>query len=200
VKVRTRQAGVATAAENGAATAKNYSIGRVARSFAVPRPPAALMAAGARFAPLVVLVAAALLLVVSDFLTLREIKAVTAVPPGGETAGGAHHGYALVLIGVAMLPMAVGATLGGSRPAAVAGLALALAAAGIVLLVDLPALDETGLIGRTYDLAKAHPKAGFYVECAGTALALAGGLAVLRMRPAARRRRAAARPRRPASP
>lgn len=174
----------------------DYSIGPVARSRALPRPPAALMATLARFGPLVPLVLAGVLLIVADLLTLREIRAVTAVPEGGTTTGGAHHGYALALIGLAMLPMAVGAVLGGSRPAAVALLALSLAAAGIVLLVDRPVLDDAGLIGRTYDLARAHPAAGFYVECAGAALGLLGALAVLLRRPAQPRRRPARRPRR----
>jgi hypothetical protein len=39
----------------------------------------------ARYAPLVPLVAGALLLILAEFLTVREIKAVTVVPPGGTT-------------------------------------------------------------------------------------------------------------------
>jgi hypothetical protein len=144
----------------------------VARSIAIPRPPAALVAAVARYAPLVVLLAAGVALVAAEFLTLREIRAVTAVPAGGATSGGDHHGYALGLVGLAALPMAVGAVLGGSRPAAVALLVLGTAAAGIVLLADLPWLDDTGLIGRTYDLAEAHPGPGFWVEAAATAALL----------------------------
>jgi hypothetical protein len=136
----------------------------------------------------------AVLLVVAEFLTLREIRTVTVVPPGGRVTGGAHHLYALALIGVALVPMAYGAAFRAARPAAIATLVLALAAAFIVLAVDRPSLDETGLIGRTYDLAVARPAAGFYVESLGAALALAGAVGALVLapgRPRARRGAAA---------
>jgi hypothetical protein len=156
----------------------------VARSLSLPRPPAGLIASVARWAPLAAAVAGAVALIVSELLVLREIRAVTAVPAGGITRGGAHHGYALALVGIAMLPMAWGAVRGGSRPAAVALLALAVVAAGIVALRDAPALDDTGLIGRTYALAEAHPGPGFWVELAGSILALAAAAAILlRRRP-----------------
>jgi hypothetical protein len=140
----------------------------------------------ARYGPLVPLVAGALLLIVAEFVTVREIRAVTAVPPGGTETGGGLHGYALGLIGLAILPMSFGAVVRGARPAAVALLVLALAACAIVLFVDRPALDDAGLIGRTYDLAEAHPATGFYLECAGAALALAGAVAAFALAPRAR--------------
>ena len=40
-------------------------------------------------------------------------------------------------------------------------------------------LDDTGLIGRTYELAEARPAAGFYLESLGAALALVGSVAAL---------------------
>jgi hypothetical protein len=133
----------------------------------------------ARYAPLVPLVAGALLLIAGEFLTVREIRAVTVVPPGGTTSGGGLHGYALGIIGLAMLPMSFGAVVRSARPAAIALLVLALAACAIVLLVDRPVLDDTGLIGRTYDLAEARPGTGFYLESLGAALALVGAVAAL---------------------
>ena len=132
-----------------------------------------------RSALLLPLVAGSLLLIVAEFTTIREIRAVTAVPPGGTETGGGLHGYALAIVGLAMLPMTYGAAVRGARPAAVALLVLALVATGIVLLVDLPVLDDTGLIGRTYDLAESRPGTGFYLESAGAALALVGAVAVL---------------------
>jgi hypothetical protein len=143
----------------------------------------------ARYAPLVPLAAGALLLIVAEFLTVREITAVTVVPPGGTETGGGLHGYALAIVGVALLAMSWGAVIGRARPAAVALLVLALIACWIVLFVDRPALDDTGLIGRTYDLAEAAPGPGFYVECAGAALALGGAIAALLLTPSRRRRR-----------
>jgi hypothetical protein len=133
----------------------------------------------ARYAPLVPLVAGALLLIVAEFLTIREIRAVTVVPPGGTEAGGGLHGYSLGILGLAMLPMSFGAVVRGARPAAVALLVLALLACSIVVFVDRPVLDDTGLIGRTYDLAEARPAVGFYLESLGAALALVGAVAAL---------------------
>jgi hypothetical protein len=133
----------------------------------------------ARYAPIVPLVAGALLLIVAEFATVREIRAVTVVPPGGTSTGGDLHGYALGLIGVAILVFSYGAFMRGARPAAVALVVLAIAACAIVLLVDLPVLDDTGLIGRTYDLAEARPAVGFYLESVGAGLALVGAVATL---------------------
>jgi hypothetical protein len=133
----------------------------------------------ARYAPLVPLVAGALLLIVAEFVTVREIRAVTVVPPGGSSTGGDLHGYALGIIGVAILVFSFGAVVRGARPAAIALVVLSVAASCIVLFIDLPVLDDTGLIGRTYDLAEARPAAGFYLESLGAALALVGSVATL---------------------
>ena len=142
--------------------------------------------------------AGAALLVAAELSTLYEITVLTAVPEGGSFAAGPHHGYALGVIAVAIAVMSLGAVLGGSRPAAVALLALAAAALAIALAVDLPDVHETGLIGRTYDAAEAEPRAGLYLEIAGGCAALVGGALILVARPAPRsrsrsRRTAAAR-------
>jgi hypothetical protein len=154
----------------------------VARSLALPRPPAGVRAAAARWLPLAVAVAAAVALAAGEFLTFRVIRAVTAVPPGGTTTGGAHHGYALAVVAVAVLPMAWGATIGGSRPAAAALTVLGAVALAIVLAVDMPTLDDTGLIGQSYDLAAAHPATGFWVQLAAAAALLMCGALLLRAR------------------
>ena len=111
-------------------------------------------------------------------MTVREIRAVTVLPPGGTETGGALHGYALGIMGVAILVMSYGAVVRGARPAAIALIVLALAACAIVLFVDLPVLDDTGLIGRTYDLAEARPATGFYLSSLA-ALVLVGAVAAL---------------------
>jgi hypothetical protein len=152
----------------------------VARTLTLPRPPEAASAALARFAPVVILLLAAVVLVVGEFVTFREIKAVTVVPEGGTTTGGSHHGYALALLGIVSMPMAVGAVLGGSRPAAAALTGLGGVALAIVLIIDLPSLDDTGLIGRTYDLAEAHPAAGFWLQLLAALVLVCGGVLLLR--------------------
>jgi uncharacterized membrane protein YeaQ/YmgE (transglycosylase-associated protein family) len=140
----------------------------------------------ARFAPLIALVAGALLLILGEFLTVREIRAVTVVPPGGTSTGGDLHNYALGIIGAAILPLSYLALMWGARPAMTGLLVLALLAVWIVLFVDRPALDDTGLIGRTYDLAEAQPAAGYYVEVVGAVLALLGAIAALVLGPVRR--------------
>jgi hypothetical protein len=131
---------------------------------------------------LVPLVLGATMLIVAEFLPLYEIRVVTAVPRGGDHSTGAHHLYAMAVLGVAMLPMAYGAVRGGSRPAAVALVVLASAALVVALAVDLPDLNETGLIGRTYDQAEARPRVGFFVETLGATLALLGAIGTLVLR------------------
>jgi hypothetical protein len=132
-----------------------------------------------RYLPLLPLATGAVLLVVAEFLPLREIRTLTVVPAGGSVTAGAHHLYALALIGVVLGVMGFGAAVRGARPAAVACLVLSLAAVLVVLGVDRPTLDDTGLIGRTYELAEARPGPGFYVESLGAALALIGAVAAL---------------------
>jgi hypothetical protein len=128
--------------------------------------------------------AGAALLVAAEFSTLYDVRVVTAVPEGGSFSAGGHHGYALAVIAVGIAVMTLGAVLGGSRPAAVAVLALAAGALAIALLVDLPDVHQTGLIGRTYDAAVAEPRAGLYLEIAGGCAALVGAALILALRPA----------------
>lgn len=167
----------------------------MARSITLPRPPAAVSDAAARYAPVAVLLIAAIALVVAELETFREIKAATVVPRGGTTTGGSHHGYALALLGLVAMPMAVGAALGGSRPAAAALTGLGGVSLAIVLVIDLPSLDDTGLIGRTYDLAKAHPAAGFWIQLVAAFTLLGGGLLLLRRNASAAAARAQTRER-----
>src|SRR3954469_6030179 len=123
------------------------------------------------------------MLIVAELLPLYETRTIPAAPNGGPHGTGAHHGYALVVIGLAMLPMAWGAVIGGSRPAAGAPLAPPLIALVVFLAIDLPDLNETGLIGRTYDEAQARPQIGFLVESLGATLALLGAVGTLVLRP-----------------
>ena len=129
-----------------------------------------------------VILVGAVLLIVAEFLPLYEIRVVTAVPKGGQHTAGGHHGYALLVIGLALIPMAWGALRGGSRPAAIACLALSVIALFVALAIDFPDLNETGLIGRTYDQAEARPRVGFFVETLGATLALLGSIGTLVLR------------------
>jgi len=128
----------------------------------------------------------ALLLLVAEFSTLYEVRAVTAVPDGGTFGTGEHHFYALALLALVSLPMAYGAVIGGSRPAALALIALAVVALFIILTIDLPDVNEEGLLGETYDAAKASPQEGFWLEILGSLVLLASGVGTLVLRPAER--------------
>ena len=137
----------------------------------------------ARYAPLVPLVAGALLLIVAEFVTVREVVVVTVVPPDASDTGGSLHLYALGVLGLAMLPMSFGAVVRRARPAAIALVVLALAACLIVLFVDRPGLDDAGIFARTYDQAQAQAATGFYLESLGAALALVGAVAAVLLTP-----------------
>jgi hypothetical protein len=128
----------------------------------------------------------AALLVAAEFSPLYDIRVMTAVPAGGSFATGPHHGYAQALIALAIVAMTLGAVLGGSRPAAVALLVLAAASLAVTLAVDLPDVHETGLIGRTYEAARAEPRAGLYLELAGGCAVLLGAAIILTARPGRR--------------
>ena len=134
------------------------------------------------------LLSAALLLIVSEFLTLREIKAITAVIET-KTAG-AHHGYALLVVGIALIPMAWGAVVGGSPAARLAVVALAVVALVIVFAIDAPKVGAEGLTAERYEEAKASPKIGFYLESVGAVLALLGAVALFVLRDGRREPRA----------
>jgi hypothetical protein len=132
---------------------------------------------------LIALLAAAAALIAAEFMTFAEVRVITAVPPGGTRTGGAHHGYALAVIGVAMVPLAFGALRGRSRPAAIGLVALAVAALAIVVAVDWPATDDSGALAQVYELARAHARAGFYVELAAACVALIASAATLALVP-----------------
>jgi hypothetical protein len=134
-----------------------------------------------------------LVLLVSDFLTLYHVDVVTAscsdlaspqLRDACTTSGGAHHGYALAILGAIALVMAYGAAVGASRPAGIALLVLGLAALGIVLLVDRPDIHKTGIVGTQFADAEANPGAGYWLELAGGALLVAAGALRLLIRPA----------------
>jgi hypothetical protein len=88
---------------------------------------------------------------------------------------------ALLLLGLLTFAMGAGAAFGRSRPAAVALIVIGVVVLGITLLVDLPASDDTGLIGRDYEQAEASAGLGLWFELiAGILAVVAGFLRVIR--------------------
>lgn len=95
-----------------------------------------------------------------------------------------RHSVGLVLLGLfgvllAGLVVALSFWESGLRPTRIASAALALvgiAIIAIVLVSDLPDVNQTGEIGLRFDEAEANPADGFYLSLLGGALALAGGV------------------------
>ena len=136
----------------------------------------------------------AVLLVVSEFATLRSVKVLTAscddladpsLRGSCVTHGGEEHAYALVLLGIVAGLMTWGAALGRSRPAGIALIAIGAAVLAIAFLTDVPDIHKTGVLGERFDSAKATAGAGLYMEIIGGAFVLAAGVmaAVARRRP-----------------
>lgn len=126
--------------------------------------PAALLFAG---------LAGGLLLVAAELSTLVEVSVGGSVID--RVSGADQHSWAVGLLGVIALPLAVAAVVIPSRTAA-----LGLAAIGVVVLVvafagDLPDARRTGLT-RDFARARAAPATGLYLELAGAVLLVGTGV------------------------
>jgi len=130
--------------------------------------------------------AGAIMLVVAELSTVVSVDVLTTgtceeiadpeVRDACSVSGLEQHGGALILLGVAALLMAVGAGRGASRPASVALVVIAVIVVAIVILRDIPASGETGLVGLRYEEAEAGAGSGLYLACVGAALCAASGL------------------------
>jgi len=141
-------------------------------------------------AVLVLGAAGAVLMLIAELSTYREIQVVTAsceeltrsspdVAEACITTGAEQHNLALAVIAVGALLMALGAGPGGSRPAAVALGALGLVVLAIALFGDLPHTDVTGAVGRNFDQAEGKAGPAITFELIGAGLVLAAALARL---------------------
>ena len=136
-------------------------------------------------AVLVLGVAAALLVVLAEVTNLVVVDVTGAgcedavadpeLADGCEITGGEQHSFALVPIALLMGVMAVGAGLGGSRPAAVALLVGGLLVLGVALIGDLPDTSSTGQVGQNFDEAEASAGPALWLEIVGGVLAVAAG-------------------------
>jgi hypothetical protein len=124
---------------------------------------------------------AALMLVISTFLPLFRIS--TGASTLQTYSGLSHHSIAMLLMGIAVVPMALG-TLRGARPAMAALAIIGTVVLVVAFTVDLPAALDEGVMAVTYEGASASPGIGFYVETLAGAMLLAIG-GVLLMSPRA---------------
>lgn len=139
--------------------------------------------------------AGAVLLLVTEFSTIAEVDVLTtgtcreiadpAVKEACRTTGIEQHGGAFLLLGALALLMTFGVSRRGSRPAAVALLIIGAVVLAFSLARDVPKTQKEGLVGQSYNDAKAGPGSGLYTEIAGGALLiLTGGIALVRRPPA----------------
>jgi hypothetical protein len=139
---------------------------------------------------------------VADFSTLYHVKVgATTV---SSISGHRQHDYALLLLGVAALPMLWGA-LRTSPPAMFALAAIGIAAVLAGPVADHHDVNSAGLISDAFAGAAAHPAVGYRLETIGSVLLLVcgGGLVLMHAGtrgPRPRRRRRGAGSGGPAEP
>jgi hypothetical protein len=133
---------------------------------------------GIRVAVLLGASAAALLLIVAEFVPLFQVATNARHGVVTTVQSGSHHAYALIPIALLAAGLAV-----AWRRAPTRLIALALAVLGVVALVialarDLPDAQSSGLerSGGTYVTAAASPRAGLYLETAGAIVLLVTGV------------------------
>jgi hypothetical protein len=142
--------------------------------------PVAIAVAAAAFVAAVLMLLTEVTTVISIDVAVGSCDSIYDTSPeladDCEQKGFERSSVALLLLGLLTLAMGVGAAFGKSRPAALALIAIGVVVLGITLLIDLPASDETGLIGRRYAAAEATAETGLWLELVGGALAVVAGL------------------------
>jgi hypothetical protein len=118
-------------------------------------------------------VVGAVLLLAADLTTLVELRVGTVTRE--RLSGHAQHDWAVALLGVAALVLAIGALARRSRAALTAVTLVGLVVVIIALVADLPDTHATGVLGQQYEEAHAAPGPGFYLEVGGGALLLVAG-------------------------
>ena len=114
-----------------------------------------------------------MLLVAAELSPLYTVVVGALETPRRSVSGGSSHGYALVLVALAAVAMAVGA-LRGARAAAAALVALGAVALLVALAIDLPDTRGSAALPEAVAYADARARAG-----SGLALEIAGGAALV---------------------
>jgi len=151
-----------------------------------------LVAAGPlAWAVMVFGLAAAVLMIATEFSTIQSIKigastcgaADEQVRDVCETSGGDAHNWALFVLGLFAALLTFGAAVGRSKPAAFALAAVGVIVLLVALLLDRPDLDETRGLETNFADVEAVTGGGYQLEIIAGVLALvAAGLALLRER------------------
>jgi hypothetical protein len=131
-------------------------------------------------------IAAAVLLVLSEFSSIASVDVASGscevindsnpeLAERCDLTGFERQPLVRTLLGAGIAVMAVGAGIGGSRPAAVAMIVFGVLVLGLGLLIDRPITDDTGAIGRNFEGATSQAGIGLTFEIVAGALALVGG-------------------------
>lgn len=118
----------------------------------------------------------AILLVIAEFSPVVEIAVGSLDTVRRTEDGGDHHGWALLVVALAALPLVYSAYR-GARTAAVGLAALGAVALLVGLAVDLPDTTERGNLPESvaYNDARAQAGSGLYLELTGGALLVVSG-------------------------
>src|SRR4051812_27869553 len=148
--------------------------------------------------------AAAFMLIAADLSTLLQIKVLTVVEK--KLSGHAQHDWAVAFLGLVAIPLGIGAARRRARPALVGLVVVGAAVMAIALANDLGDTRSTGVYGERYDQAAAEAGPGFYLETLGAVVLIVtgvGGLILLpppESRPGSERTAPRPRPGAPADP
>jgi hypothetical protein len=127
-----------------------------------------------------VALAGALLLLVAELSPLYTVVVGALGMPRRSVSAGSHHGYALLVVALAALPMILGA-LRGARAAAIALAVLGGVALLVALTIDLPDTRSSGTLREALTFADARARAGraLGLEIAGGAALVIAGVGLL---------------------
>jgi hypothetical protein len=125
--------------------------------------------------------AGAALLILSEFLPITHVRAITVILPDSERTGLDQNSGAMLALGVVALPLLYGAARGGSRPAMVAVGAIGVIALLIALIGDHPDVTQAGTVfTQRYEDARAEALIAYWFEFVGAILlVLSAGLLLL---------------------
>jgi hypothetical protein len=120
-------------------------------------------------------------------LCLTEVSSVVQIRVGdvvrATESGHTQHGWALLVLGLAALPLAWAAAVRRSRPAALGLLAIGIAALLFWGVGDLPDTRRVGEFGIRYEDAHAGAGVGLWLELVGGVVLVVAGLVGALARP-----------------
>ena len=164
-------------------TASQYSKGISALGGAFSRVASGIAGSpkAVRWVLAVVGMVGAAFLIVSEFLPITHVRAITVILPHSERTGFDQNSGAMLLLGLVALPLLYGAARAGSRPAMVAVGVIGVIALLIAVVGDHPDITQAGTVfTERYEDARAEAQSAYTFEFVGAILLiLSAGLLFL---------------------